>query len=122
MNEPACPKSILVVEDDHEIRRSLKQILESEGYEVVARANGQEALDYLAGCAQLPCLILLDLMMPVVNGWEFREMQKQDERLRDVPVVAISATAQIISRFDAADFLYKPIQLDVLLMLVQRYC
>ena len=80
---------ILIVEDDFDIREALTQILEEEGYAVREAANGREALDVAA--RELPSLILLDLMMPVMNGWQFRAEQIKDPRLAPVPVLVISA-------------------------------
>src|SRR5215510_8699670 len=62
---------VLVVDDDQDIRDALCELLRDEGYEAIAVANGEEALTYLKG-GNLPCVILLDLMMPVMDGWEFR--------------------------------------------------
>ena len=70
---------ILIVDDDPDIRDSLKEVLEDEGYEVNGVANGREALDYLRKSPR-PCVILLDLMMPVMDGWQFRKEQKQIRR------------------------------------------
>ena len=69
---------ILVVDDDPDIRDSLREVLEDEGYEVACVGNGREALDHLKTANPRPCVILLDLMMPVMDGWQFRKEQKQD--------------------------------------------
>ena len=114
---------ILVVEDDFDIRDTMAQILEGEGYAVVGAAHGKEALEVLRAGAT-PSLILLDLMMPVMNGWEFREAQRADPALAPIPVVVISADAGIHEKATviAADaYLKKPIQLDALLAVVARY-
>lgn len=114
---------ILIVEDDFDIRDTLSQILADEGYRVSTAANGREALDLLATGA-LPSIILLDLMMPVMNGWQFRAAQRQDARLSGIPVVVISADAGVFQRadvLDAAAILKKPVQLDELLEKVRAY-
>src|SRR5262245_3958654 len=110
-------KTILLVEDDHDIRDALGQILEEEGYRVYGAGNGREALDFLAS-SPVPSLILLDLMMPVMNGWQFREEQLKDKRLAPVPVIVISADPNLqpkASTLNAAAILRKPIALDDLL-------
>lgn len=115
---------VLVVDDDPDIRETLREILSDEGYEVATVGHGQEALAYLAR-ARAPCVILLDLMMPVMSGVDFRAAQRSDATLRDIPVVAISAArnlSQLASQLDGVDFLPKPIQLDDLLEVVQRHC
>ena len=117
-------KSILVVEDDAATRDAVALVLEDEGYSVTGVANGQEALLHLRQTAP-PNLILLDLMMPVMNGWEFRKQQTQDPALQSIPVVVISADGalpQKAAALGATDYLIKPIDLDKLLEAVQRYC
>jgi len=86
--------TILVVDDDSELSELMASILEDEGYQAVAVENGQVALDYLKK-SPAPCVILLDLMMPSMNGWEFRDAQLSDPSLADIPVVVVSATANI---------------------------
>jgi CheY-like chemotaxis protein len=80
---------VMVVEDDHLIRQVIAEALEEEGFEVVEAANGKEALEALKQVH--PSLILLDLMMPVMDGWEFRRAQLADPSIADVPVVVLSA-------------------------------
>jgi CheY-like chemotaxis protein len=112
---------ILVVEDDFDIRDILTEILRDEGYRVGAAANGQEALDCLNG-GDLPSLILLDLMMPVMNGWQFRAAQLSDPRLAGIPVIVISADTSVQDKaavLGAAHVLTKPIQLDRLLEIIR---
>ncbi len=111
---------ILIVEDDDDIREALTQILELEGYVVRQAANGREALDITSQQAT-PSLILLDLMMPVMDGWQFRAEQMKDAALSKVPVVVISADASVhekVASFGAASVLPKPISLDRLLRAV----
>ena len=87
-----APRRILLVEDDPDIRISLQSILAEEGFEVVACSNGRDALASL-GTMTAPDLIILDLMMPVMDGWQFRIQQKNDPALAQIPVIAISADA-----------------------------
>lgn len=82
---------VLLVEDDVAISEAFAQILEDEGYAVARAPNGQIALDYLRGGGRRPALILLDLMMPVLNGYEFRAEQLRDPHIADIPVVIVSA-------------------------------
>jgi two-component system chemotaxis response regulator CheY len=115
-------KTIAIVEDDDDIRADLSEILGDEGYEVRGYRNGKEALDALRGGA-LPDLILLDLMMPVMNGYLFHEEQSADERLRAIPVVMMSADGQaeknLLARPPTA-FLKKPFDLEALFATVRR--
>jgi len=112
---------ILIVEDDDDIREALTQILQLEGYVVREAANGREALD-ISAQNPTPSLILLDLMMPVMDGWQFRAEQMKDPSLSKVPVVVISADASVhekVASFGAASVLPKPISLDRLLRAVE---
>jgi CheY-like chemotaxis protein len=119
-------RCVLVVEDDDDIRESIVDVLEAEGYAVEHAAHGADALELLRRHgAQLPCVILLDLMMPVMNGWEFRALQREDDRLASIPVVVLSGDARAAD--DAANLgcaaaLSKPVSLDDLLALVARFC
>jgi two-component system response regulator MprA len=116
---------VLVVDDDPHIREVIVELLEDEGYAVIQAANGSEALHMLKEQAALPSLILLDLMMPRMNGWEFREAQRQTPALADIPVVTISAHADLLSaadRLEVDEHLAKPLDIDRLLAIVQRFC
>ena len=117
-------RSILIVEDDADLRDSLADLLTEEGYQVVGAANGQEALDYLRSAAP-PCLILLDLMMPVMNGWEFREHQQKDPALSTIPVAVVSGVRNALNRratLNAVEYFQKPVDLTALLQTVALYC
>jgi len=114
--------SILIVEDEHHIRAVLTEILEDEGYAVVSVPNGLEALAFLQD--HRPQLILLDLGMPIMTGWEFREQQRLDPALADIPVIVMSATPhlnQTAAALQAANCLDKPIELNLLLGMVEQY-
>ena len=108
------PKTIVLVEDDEGIRETMAALLEDEGFVVAQAANGQEGLAQLRAAAD-PCLVLLDLWMPVMNGWQMLEQLRADETLRGVPVVVISAAGELPPPVGAAAFLKKPIRLEVLL-------
>lgn len=107
-----------MVDDETDIRQAVSEVLAEEGYEVAAARDGAEAL--AKARAFHPSLVLLDLMMPVMSGWEFRAAQKCDPELSEIPVVVLSA----ISReegVDAQGFLAKPFDLEALLSAVRRY-
>jgi CheY-like chemotaxis protein len=121
--QPAVPQ-ILVVEDDSDIREDLAELLRDEGYRVTTAGNGAEALEQLRS-QRTPCLILLDLMMPVMDGWEFRRRMLADERLARVPTVLLTSAADPQDHavnLNVADVMTKPIRLDRLYATVDRYC
>ena len=124
MNLATVPKRVLVVEDDPDIREVLIQILLDAGYEVTGTANGSEALQSLRDSPKFG-LIILDLMMPVMNGWQFVDAYRQEAGDR-VPIVAITAagpgairSARALGRI--ASVLPKPIDLDELRMVVDMH-
>jgi CheY-like chemotaxis protein len=122
--EQRTGKTILVVEDDADILNALILVLEDAGYTVAGAADGRQALDYLRGNLP-PRLILLDLMMPVMDGWQFRREQEQDPALASIPVLVISAgglTAQKAAALGAAGFLQKPVEVEALLDAIRRHC
>jgi len=117
--------SILVVDDDPAIRVMLSEVLGDEGYNVISVANGQEALYHLHRNGGLPQLILLDLMMPTMNGWAFLRHQQEDAKLAAIPVVVISAGANIQQQplpYAPASILPKPVDVDLLVATVEHYC
>jgi CheY-like chemotaxis protein len=113
-------RPVVVVDDDVDLRETLGELLADEGYDARCFENGRAALDYLrAGGA--PRLILLDLMMPEMDGWQFRREQLRDDRLARIPVVVMTATRALESSpIDASEVLYKPIGIDDLLEAVER--
>jgi CheY-like chemotaxis protein len=113
--------TILVVEDNDDVREMMTVTLELEGHEVYTAANGRQALAQLENGLR-PCLILLDLMMPVMTGWEFRSALQRDQRFKDIPVVVISAVGGDIVSQAAGVFIPKPINMDTLLDVVCDYC
>lgn len=113
---------ILVVEDDRDLREILGEALQLEGFEVVCVENGQAALRYLEGAGR-PCVILLDLMMPVMDGWTFREEISKDQSLADIPVVVMTAAGSARARtIDSNATLYKPLDMTVVVDVLQEYC
>ena len=116
---PRSPR-ILLIEDDPDLAEVVVEVLEMEAYRVSHAADGKAALALLAR-TELPDLILLDLMMPNMNGWEFRDAQLRDHRLAKIPVVVLSATGERSRPIDAAMVLRKPVTLDDLLLAVGRF-
>ena len=115
---------ILYVEDDIDTRDVVSLALEEQGYGVLGVANGQTALDYLRSSPP-PCLILLDLMVPVMDGWQFMAVRARDPDLMAIPVVIVSAHASIqrqTTPLKAAGYLTKPIDMDLLFETVRKYC
>jgi len=115
---------VLIVEDDPDIREDLADLLRARGYAVQTACNGRDALDELRA-GDLPRVILLDLMMPVMNGWDFRSHMLQDSTLARIPVVLLSGAADVqqhAAALHAADFVTKPIKLDRLYAMVACYC
>ena len=121
VTRPAAP--ILVVEDDREQRETLCAMLDFEGFGHAEASNGREALAYLDRSGA-PCVVLLDLDMPVMNGWVFRAQQLADERLSGIPVVVVTANDEgLIDRFPGvAGFLYKPLNFEKLAALLALVC
>lgn len=116
---------VLVVEDDLEIRESLMDVLEDEGFEAVGAGNGLEALDRLRDPGPQPCLIFLDLMMPRMDGRAFRQEQLRHPELASIPVVLISAfrdVTHIAQELKAAALLKKPFQLQELVSVTRQHC
>ena len=120
-----CDKMIFVVDDDRGIRESLADLLEDEGYSVVTAINGQDALQKLRrDCSRRPCLIFLDLMMPVMNGADFYAAQQSDPQLSSIPVVVISADGHVSLKAKpfGGEYLSKPIRIETVIDTIQRYC
>ncbi len=116
-------KRILVIEDDTSIRELLVELLESEGYSVASAVNGLEGLKYLQSQAN-PDLILIDLMMPVMDGYSFRSEQLKNEKWASIPTVVMSAEANAkekMKNFSITAFLSKPVELDTILKTVALY-
>jgi CheY-like chemotaxis protein len=116
-------KLILIIEDALEIQTLLGRLLESEGYDTLRASNGQEALDILSASAKVPDLILLDLMMPVMDGFEFRKKQLQIPKFAGIRVVVMTADGNIEAKskqVNANEFLRKPLDVDNLLDVIEK--
>jgi len=115
-------QTILVVEDDASIRMTIQLALEMEGFTVCTASHGQEALTQLSQM-KAPCLILLDLMMPIMNGWDFMKALRANAILAPIPVALVTAYAEEAAHFEGSQALIKkPIDLEILLQVVRRFC
>jgi CheY-like chemotaxis protein len=115
---------ILIVEDDPALREALSQVLADEGYGLASARDGLEAVNYLKK-GNRPDVILLDLSMPVVNGWEFRMFQKRDPDLARIPVVLVTAgsySREDVAWLEPSDLIHKPVDLARLLAVLRRHC
>lgn len=110
---------ILLIDDDADLRQSLQDLLEDEGYPTRTAGSGREALELLRAIDP-PRLILVDLMMQDMNGWQFCEAKRNDPRLADIPLVVITAVSNLNEWPDGAEVLFKPFSLEELLARVQR--
>jgi CheY-like chemotaxis protein len=127
MNAPspyvaASSGTILVIEDDHDIRVSVRMLLEDEGYTVLTVTNGRMALDLLDRIADEPRLIILDLMLPVMDGWHFAAQLRERPRWHKIPIVIMSAYESPPPPDGAVGFVKKPVDADKLLQLVALHC
>ncbi len=109
----------MVVDDEVDIRRGIADALELEGYEVVEAADGREALQKLRQYTR-PAAIVLDLMMPGMNGWQFRDEQRRDPELADIPVIVVSARNRD-DTIHADSYVTKPFALGTLFDAIARY-
>jgi CheY-like chemotaxis protein len=116
---------VLVVEDDEAVRESVREYLEESGYRVVVAPDGCMALEMLR-YLPAPSVILLDLMMPELNGWEFRDIQKADPALKDLPVIVFTAVGvkeeAVRARCGDVQLVRKPFPGSVLLEAIRRSC
>jgi CheY-like chemotaxis protein len=121
--QAAARPPVLVVDDDRDIRETLQELIEDEGFPAVVAKNGADALARMR--ERRPCLVILDLFMPVMDGAEFRRQQLADAALADVPVVVVSAAASLDERVASMrpdGYLEKPLRLERLLEIVARFC
>lgn len=124
MRRVSIMSTILIVDDDLTNRTMFSMMLEHEGYRVITASDAPSALELLEAGAQ-PRLILLDLMMPGMSGWDFRRIQLQNPRLAHIPVVVLSAMNDLVGRadgLDVAEVIQKPVTIATLLETVGRYC
>lgn len=125
MADSDLQRTVLVVEDDRDVRESILEVLEDNAYVARGARNGFDALEQLTRDGLRPCLILLDVMMPVMDGWQFRAAQRENPALAAIPVVVLTAhtnARQAAEQMQAAGFLKKPVRLEALLSTVERFC
>lgn len=115
--------TILLVDDDQDVLEAMRELLESEGHEVVTATDGRGALEHLQGGLR-PSVILLDLMMPGMNGWTFRQEQLKDDQLAKIPVIVVSAAgvndASVRGQLGDIEFLSKPPPVEALFAAIGR--
>jgi two-component system, chemotaxis family, chemotaxis protein CheY len=112
---------VLVVEDDGELREGLTELLTEEGYDVITARDGAEALGQVKRTHPPPCLVLLDLRMPVMNGVEFLQHLRRDPQRGQIPVCVMTAEPDV-DPLPAEHVLFKPVNLNALLAVVARHC
>jgi len=121
-NKSGAERLVLVIEDDEDTRDTLRYALELNGFGTAGASDGRQAIQWLSR-NDPPCLVLLDLMMPVMSGMEFLRTLRGDARLQDTPVVVVTAWPEEARRFDGAQaILAKPFELRDLLTEVRRLC
>jgi len=113
---------VLLVEDDLDISESIQTILVEENYHVQCKYNGREALEYLTNTEVEPSLILLDVMMPFMNGYQFREAQLKNPRIANIPTIILSAANELQDdeQFHFNDFIQKPLDIETLLQAIKK--
>jgi len=121
-------RTVLIVEDDEPLREALSDALRDEGFSVAAASDGLEALELLHVPANPnPSVILLDLTMPRMNGWQFRAAQRTDDRISGIPVVVLSAVPRLAQEAESlglpqGSWIRKPVPLETLLAVLERHC
>ena len=114
--------TVFIVEDDPDTREMLGKFLELEGFHVETAANGKQALDRLSSGLKAS-VIVLDLMMPIMDGWQFRREQVRNSALAAIPVIVVSAAGkERLANIEANSYLTKPIDLEELLREVSIFC
>src|SRR5919202_5066805 len=119
---PRPMKSVMVVEDEPDLREMMAHLLEFEGFEAQVASNGHEALQLLKNNLA-PGVIVLDLMMPVMDGWTFRERQRRDASLANIPVIVVTAAPRsTVGALDVDEVLSKPVDFDRLVNCIRTHC
>jgi two-component system, chemotaxis family, chemotaxis protein CheY len=122
--------TVVVVDDDDDIRDAVREALHAEGYDTAGASNGQDALDMLHASSERPVLILLDLMMPTMDGWEFLLNIDHDDEMHDIPVALMSAHPSVQGNLDGDHdtcgftrlLLPKPLDFTRLMSFVRSVC
>lgn len=115
-------KKILVVDDDHSLREVLRLLLENDGFDVTCAGNGREALGRLRAESPQPCLILLDVMMPVMDGHQFLAERKRDPEIAQIPTVVLTASDHATVNDDTVEVLPKPFEIRTLFKVIDQLC
>ncbi len=123
---PFRPKLILIVDDDPDLRATVRAVLENEGYRTAEAEDGREALAFIQGAEDKPALLLLDLMMPTMDGWQLRARLRADSALATIPIVIMTAHAGVLRAVSNAKpeprVIPKPLDVERLLQIVATYC
>jgi len=120
MTPMKTPHTILLVEDEEDLREMMREVLVQGGYHVLAASDGQQALDALAGVDRV-CVVILDLLMPRMNGWDFVEALRREPGNAQIPIV-VHTSAPNQAPAGVTRVLRKPITMDGLLSVVRDYC
>jgi len=122
-DKQADEKLLLVVDDDSSVRESMSALLDANVYSVQQAENGQRALELLKKMPHLPCLIVLDLAMPVMDGRGFLKLRAADPILQDIPVIVVSGNPSTGKRIEGIDaYLRKPVEVDRLMQVIDQHC
>jgi CheY-like chemotaxis protein len=120
ISTPSTRRAVMIVDDDDAIREALEDVLSDEGYEVVGMSDGQQALDYLRA-EKRPSAILVDLWMPVMDGWKFLDALLDDPRFSRIPLIVLTAARDQRARdLRVSEVLTKPVQLQQVLGALER--
>ena len=115
--------TILVVDDDHDLRESLREILEEEGFETIGASNGKEAIELLkSGDLPRPRVILLDLMMPKMTGLDVMDHLRRDISFGKTPIIFMTAFRTLVGTDEKARVIYKPFSIDRVLAAIRKAC
>jgi len=118
---PPARSAVLVLEDDRDVAQTIGELIEDQGYRAIVVDNGREALAVLEH--ERPCLMLIDVFMPIMNGIEFLRVVKARASLADIPrVVMTAANDHMIGVKEDVSVLYKPVDFDSLKRLLEKYC
>jgi PleD family two-component response regulator len=120
---PTEPTYVLLIEDDIDIAEAIESVFHLENIRYQSMKDGQSALDYLNSVDQNPSLIIMDVMMPLLNGFEFRKKQLSNKKIANIPTIAMSATSDF-EKVDAGhfnEFIKKPIDIDRFIDLIKKY-
>ncbi len=121
--KPVDERMVLVVDDDPGIRESMSDLLHTKGYSVLQAENGQRALDILKKTPQFPCLIVLDMAMPIMDGRVFLKRRAHEAALRDIPVVVVSGSSQTGAPLPGiGGYFRKPVNVDRLMEVIDQQC